>query len=63
MEQASLFSAVLCRNLTQDDDCKHFLSVWVQLSDGESRFSPEVELSKSCQQLPDGEQMTDGNDP
>lgn len=63
MEEASLFSAILCQNQTEGDDCKHFLSVWVQLSDGESRFSPEVEFWKSRQRLPDGEQMTGGNDP
>lgn len=44
MEEASLFSAISCRNQTEGDDYKHFLSVWVQLSDGESRFSPEVEF-------------------
>lgn len=63
MEEASLFSAIPCRNQTEGDDCKHFLSVWVQLSDGESCFSPEVEFRKSRQRLPDGEQMTGGNDP
>lgn len=63
MEQASLFGTVLCQNQTEDDECKHFLSVWVQLSDGESCFSPEVELWKCRQRLPDGEQMTGGNDP